>query len=471
MNQYCNKNMVATTIKETQEKLRKGEISYKELLSGFLSRIKERNEETNALLSVMEKQSEKIKNVSSELPLYGAVFAIKDNILIKGESCTAGSKLLEHYRAPFDATVIEKIRRNGGVFIGKANMDEFAMGSSSENSAFGEIRNPYDLEKVPGGSSGGCAVAVKDGMCNAALGSDTGGSIRQPAAFCGVVGFKPTYGTVSRYGVISMASSFDQVGPFANSVEDAQLIFETIRGKDEKDSVTSNFEKKEAPKSIKVGIPEEYFVEGMEKEVEDAIKEAISKIEKNDIEVVNVNLPHTEYALPAYEIIMASEVSANMARYDGIRYGLEFDRPAAKSIEEAYLKNRGGGFGKEARRRIILGTYTLSAGYYDAYYIKAQKVRNLIASDFSDAFKKVDVILAPATPTLPFNIGEKVEDPLSMHLSDIFTVTSNLAGLPALSIPCGERKGLPVGMQVIGDRFNEDILFHVSKKLEKIWKK
>lgn len=460
------------TIKETQEKLERGEFFPEDLISGFLSRIEERNGELNALLAVLNDQAEKIKEKKKDLPLYGAVFAIKDNILIKEESCTAASKILEHYRAPYSATVIERIEEKGGVFIGKANLDEFAMGSSNENSAFGEVRNPRDPARVPGGSSGGCAAAVADGMCNAALGSDTGGSIRQPASFCGVVGFKPTYGTVSRYGVTSMASSFDQVGPLTNSVEDAELVFNAIEGKDERDSVTSDRKKRELKKEvIKVGIPEEYFVEGMEEVVKDSVKEAINEIEKEkDIEIVKLSLPHTEYALPAYEIIMSSEVSANIARYDGIRYGLEFERPEAGSIEEAYFENRGEGLGKEVRRRVMLGTFALSAGYYDAYYIKAQKIRKLVAEDFKKAFKEVDVIFTPATPTLPFKIGEKIEDPLAMKLSDIFTVPVNLAGLPALSLPYKKESSLPIGVQVIADRFNEDVLFHAAKKFEEIWK-
>ncbi len=458
-----------TTIKETQEKLRSGKTSPKKVVSSFLSRIKERNKEINALLSVFENAQEEMEKKDKNLPLYGAVFVIKDNILIKGERCTAGSKILEHYIAPFDATVIEKIKEKGGVFIGKGNLDEFAMGSSTENSSFGPTKNPLNTQRVPGGSSGGPAAAVADKMCNAGIGSDTGGSIRQPAAFCGVVGFKPTYGTVSRSGVMSMASSFDQVGPFANSVEDAKIIFEAIQGKDYRDSVTSDLLRKKVKNKIKIGIPKEYFVKGIEEDIKKNIEKAIAKIKGSDFEIEEISLPHTEYALPAYEIIMASEVSANMARYDGIRYGLEFERPKAKTIEEAYLKNRGEGFGKEVKRRIILGTYSLSAGYYDAYYIKAQKIRSLIAEDFDKAFRKVDVILTPVTPTLPFKIGEKIEDPLSMHLSDIFTVTANLAGLPAISLPCGESKGLPVGAQILAKRFHEDILFFATEKFEKIW--
>ncbi len=457
------------TIKETQEKLKSGELSARDLVDSFLSRIKERNKDTNALLSVFEGVKEDIEKVDKKLPLYGAVFVIKDNILIKGERCTGGSKILEHYIAPSDATVIEKIRAAGGVFIGKGNLDEFAMGSSTENSAFGTTKNPLDLERVPGGSSGGSAAAVADGMCNVALGSDTGGSIRQPAAFCGVVGFKPTYGTVSRSGAMSMASSLDQIGPFTNSVEDAETVFNIISGKDKKDSVTSDLIKKEVKEKVVVGVPKEYFVDGIQKEIKEGMELAIKKLKDNQIEVVEVTLPHTEYALPVYEIIMASEVSANMARYDGIRYGLEFGRKEAKTIQDAYLENRGGGFGKEVKRRIILGTYALSAGYYDAYYIKAQKVRRLIAEDFKKVFEKVDVILTPTTPTLPFKIGEKVDDPLSMHLSDIFTVTVNLAGLPGISLPCAKSGDFFVGAQVLADRFYEEKLFHAAKKFEKIW--
>ncbi len=458
------------TIREAQEAIRTKKITEEQLVDTFLSRIRERNDDVRALLTVFESTKEELKKQDKNLPLYGAVFAIKDNILVEGERCTAGSKILEHYTAPFNATVINKIKENGGVIIGKANLDEFAMGSSTESSAFGPTRNPLDLERVPGGSSGGVAAAVADKMCNCGLGTDTGGSIRQPAAFCGVIGFKPTYGTVSRSGAISMASSLDQVGPFANNVEDAKLVFDVIKGKDKYDSVTSDIIKKKVKQKIKIGVPKEYFVDGISDDVKKVIKGAIDKIENSKIEVVEITLPHTEYALAAYEIIMASEVSANMARYDGIRYGLEFDRPAAKTIQEAYLENRGLGFGKEVKRRIILGTYTLSAGYYDAYYIKAQKVRKLIADDFKRAFSKVDAIVAPTTPTLPFKIGEKVEDPLEMHLSDIFTVTANLAGLPAISMPCGKKGALPVGIQVMTDRFYEDVLFSISKRLEEIWK-
>jgi aspartyl-tRNA(Asn)/glutamyl-tRNA(Gln) amidotransferase subunit A len=457
------------TIKETQEKLKKGMTSPEEVVDSFLLRIEERNDEVKAFLKVFDNVKEELKKTDKNLPLYGAIFAIKDNISIKNEQCTAGSKILERYVASSDATVIKNIKKNGGVFIGKTNLDEFAMGSSTENSAFGPSKNPIDTKRVPGGSSGGSAVAVADGMCNAALGSDTGGSIRQPAAFCGVVGFKPTYGTVSRSGVVSMASSFDQVGPFANTIEDTEMIFRAIAGKDSYDAVTSDISKKGVKEKFKIGVPREYFVDGMSKEIKETIEKAISDVTKNGIEVVEISLPHTEYALATYEIIMASEVSANLARFDGIRYGIDIERGAAKTIHEAYLENRGEGFGKEAKRRIILGTYVLSAGYYDAYYIKAQKIRKLIAEDFKNAFLKIDAILTPTTPTLPFKIGEKIEDPLSMHLSDIFTVTANLAGLPAISFPCGKSGDFFVGAQILTNRFHEDLLFKVSKKLEEIW--
>jgi aspartyl-tRNA(Asn)/glutamyl-tRNA(Gln) amidotransferase subunit A len=461
------------TIKETQKRLRNKETTPEEVVADFLSLIKDKNKEMNVFLDVFQDTVEEMKKKDSNLPLYGAVFGIKDNILIKGKRCTAGSKILENYTASFDATVIEKIKEKGGVFIGKTNMDEFAMGSSTENSAFGPTRNPYDLERVPGGSSGGSAVAVSAGMCNIALGSDTGGSVRQPAAFCGVVGFKPTYGAISRSGVISMASSFDQIGIFANTVEDTKLVFDSIRGKDEKDSVTVDFnggsvETKKKDKVV-VGVPKEYFVEGISSEVKESIEEAFSKIEGKEIELVDISLPHTEYALPVYEIIMASEVSSNLARYDGVRYGKEDGESAIKGIEELYMKNRGKGLGKEVKRRVVLGTYTLSSGYYDAYYIKAQKVRALIIDDFKKAFQEVDAIIVPTTPTLPFKIGEKIEDPLTMHLSDIFTVTASISGLPAISIPCAKKNGLPVGVQLIGDRFKEELLFNIAEKFEKIW--
>ncbi len=448
------------SIKETRTALQKGEISFSDLVSSFKERIKEKNKDINAVLSVFDTE------VNEEGELYGAVFLVKDNIMVKGEKCTASSGMLSHYTAPFDATVIEKIKKKGGVVIGKTNLDEFAMGSSTETSVFGPTKNPLDTSRVPGGSSGGSAAAVSDSMCSVALGSDTGGSIRQPASFCGVVGMKPTYGSVSRNGLIAMSSSFDQIGPLARTVEDAEIVFNAICGKDERDSTTVDYYAKEG-EGLRIGVPKEYFVDGMDKGVREVMDSAVSKID----EVVEISLPHTDYALAAYYIITCSEVSSNMARFDGMRYGLEKERPYSKSIIEAYINNRGDYLGEEVKRRIILGTYSLSSGYYDDYYLQAQKVRRLVYEDFEKAFKEVDLILTPTTPCFPFVIGERVNDPLSMYLSDIFTVTVNLAGLPAISLPCGEKNGLSVGAQLIAPRFAEKNLFKGAKMLEQLWKR
>ncbi len=453
-------NLTEITLKETKEGLKKGKFSLQDVVTAFKNRIKEKNKEINAVISVVSDFRE-----NKNLPLYGAVFVVKDNILVKNEKCTAGSKMLEHYIAPFDATVISKIKDAGGVIIGKGNMDEFAMGSSTESSAFGATKNPLSLSKVPGGSSGGPAAALASNMCNTAIGSDTGGSIRQPAAFCGVVGMKPTYGTVSRNGLISMSSSLDQIGPLTKTVEDAETIFNVIKGKDKYDSTTVDIHKKGKDK-LRIGIPKEYFVDGLDDRIKKTIDKAIEKITVN---LEEISLPYTEYALPAYYIIMPSEISSNLARFDGMRYGLEKGRPASDSILDAYLKNRGDSFGREVKRRIALGTFSLSSGYHDAYYLQAQKVRSLIFEDFQKAFKKVDLILTPTTPNLPFNIGEKIDNPVSMYLSDIFTVTANLAGLPAISLPCGEIDGFSVGAQLIAPRFCEEDLFNGAKMLEKIW--
>ncbi len=446
---------------EAREEIKKGKFSLSDLVSSFKKRIERRNGEVNAIISTIDYSESK-----KDLPLHGAVFVFKDNIAVKGEKCTAGSNILKDYISPFDATVTRKIKESGGVIIGKANMDEFAMGSSTETSFFGPTKNPISLSRVPGGSSGGSAAATADFMCNVALGSDTGGSVRQPAAFCGVVGMKPTYGVVSRNGVIAMASSFDQISPFARTVSDAEAVFNVIRGKDIYDSTTASgiAAKKTGP--LKVGIPKEYFVEGVDKGIRLTIDKAISKIKG---EVEEISLPHTEYALPAYYIIMASEVSSNMARFDGIRYGAEGRHKKGESLLETYLNNRAELIGSEVKRRMVLGTYSLSSGYYDAYYLRAQKVRSLIIEDFQKAFKKVDVILTPTTPNLPFEIGEKIDDPVQMYLSDIFTVTAGLAGVPAISLPCGEWEGLPVGAQIIAPRFSEENLFREAKVLEKIW--
>jgi len=396
--------------------------------------------------------------------LCGIPMAIKDNILVDGLKCTSASKILENYIAPYDATVIQKIKEQGAVILGKTNMDEFAMGSSTETSAFGVTRNPRDPERVPGGSSGGSAAAVAANLAVAALGSDTGGSIRQPASFCGVVGLKPTYGAVSRYGCAAYASSLDQIGPLAKSVEDAKTVFDAIRGRDEMDSTSTDASLDFSPRQkYRVGIPKEYFIKGMDPRVESIIRKKLAEFEKLGNEVVEISLPHTEYALACYYIIATSEASANLARYDGIRFG--YTSPDAKDIEHIYLESRGRGFGPEVRRRVMLGTYVLSAGYYDAYYVRAQKVRTLIKRDFDKALEDVDAIIAPVSPTPAFKIGEKMDDPLQMYLSDIFTISINLAGVPSLALPAGDINGLPVGLQILGKHFDESRLFAIGEKL------
>jgi len=487
------------TIKKFNEGLVKKEFSAFEITKAFFDLIKSRDKEIGAYLRLSENTAlERAKIVDAELNsnsklsiLAGIPLAIKDNILIKGEITTAASKILENYKASYDATVIKKLKNNGAVFLGKTNMDEFAMGSSTENSAFQKTKNPADLERVPGGSSGGSAAAVAADMAVAALGSDTGGSIRQPANFCGIVGLKPTYGAVSRYGLIAMASSLDQIGPITKTVEDAAILFKEISGKDKFDATSvdikyndespyinyvgdellnPNFEK---IKKLKIGLPKEYFtvpdfasdevdgrrVEGLNKETQKAVQETIENLKKSGFEFKEISLPRTKYALSCYYIIMPAEVSANVARFDGIRYSQMSNVKGQKlSLKDIYFKQRELGFGEEVKRRIILGTFVLSSGYYDAYYSKAQKVRQMIKHDFEKAFQEVDVILTPVSPTPAFKIGEKTSDPLQMYLEDIFTIPVNLAGLPAVSIPT-RTKGLPIGFQLIGKHFREaDIL-------------
>ncbi len=487
------------TIEKAQELIFRREISTEELVRIYFQRIKELDQEIHAFLDVYEEDAlmearridKEIRDSSLEFqdfPLLGTPGAVKDNILVKGKRATAGSKILENYIAPYDATVIKRLREAGAIILGKTNLDEFAMGSSTENSAFGPTKNPYDLTRVPGGSSGGSAAAVAAGEALWSLGSDTGGSIRQPAGFCGVVGLKPTYGAVSRYGLIAMASSLDQIGPFAKTVLDAAIVFEAISGPDQMDStsVQMNYrglskeirDAKFEIKKLRVGIPKEYFAKGIDPEVEKVIKNAIKKLEEFGAKIDEISLPHTPYALACYYIIQPAEVSANLARYDGIKYGKsKFQNSNLKiDLEKFYCEVRGEGFGKEVRRRILLGTYVLSAGYYDAYYSKAQKVRRLIREDFIDAFKKVDIILTPTSPTAAFKLGERLKDPLSMYLSDIYTVSVNLSGLPALSIPCGTiisnkyQSALPVGLQIIGRHFDERTILQVGNIFENILK-
>lgn len=477
-------DLTKLTIKEASQLLAARKISSLELTKEFLKLIKKKNDSVNAFLYIAEetalRQAEMAdgkRSVHQEVsPLLGIPLAIKDNILVKDLPCTAGSKILEDYRAPYDATVVRKIKEAGAVIIGKTNMDEFAMGSSTENSAFGPVKNPRDLERVPGGSSGGSAAAVAADECLGALGSDTGGSIRQPAAFCGVAGFKPTYGRVSRYGLIALASSLDQIGPLTKTVADARIIFETIAGYDENDATTL----KNWPlnpfvemKNLKVGVPNEYFAEGLAPEIEAAVRRKILDLEKSGAKIRGVDLPSTPYALACYYIIMPAEASSNLARYDGIKYGAsavkELSLAALGDLSAVYSETRGGKFGAEVKRRIILGTFVLSAGYYEAYYQKAQKVRSLIKRDFEKVFREVDVLLAPTTPTLPFKLGEKETDPLQMYLSDVYTVPANLAGLPALSLPIdGEVNGLPIGLQIIGRPNEDELVLTVGEQLEAI---
>ena len=457
------------TIKDTIKAFKEKEFSSEELRREFLKSIKKENKELNAYLSVFEKEAlnEKNDGVFSGVPC-----AVKDNILIEDTICTAGSKILGNYVSTYDATVIKKLREAGAVFLGKTNLDEFAMGSSTENSAFGPTKNPHDLTRVPGGSSGGSAAAVAAGLAVFALGSDTGGSIRFPASFCGVVGLKPTYGRVSRRGLMAMASSLDQIGTLTKNVYDAALVLNIIAGRDEFDSTTvmgkvpdytDGIDK--SIKGLKIGVPKEYFGEGLDDEVKNSINKAISKLQNLGAEIIDISLPHSEYALAAYDIIMPCEASANLARYDGIKYGFS-EAGKVNNLLDVYLGSRGNGFGEEARRRIMLGTYALSAGYYDAYYRKAQQIRTLVKNDFDEAFKKVDVIIGPTAPTVAFKLGEKTADPLEMYLSDIYTVAINLAGVPAISIPCGFINKLPVGLQIIGRHFDEATILRVGHNFE-----
>ncbi len=468
------------TITQAHRGLLKKEFSSLELTKAFLNRIKKNDRGISAFLTVTEDlallQAKKIDDLISadkNIPvLAGIPLAVKDNILVEGIKTTCASKILENYIAPYDATCIKKLKKLGAVILGKTNMDEFAMGASTENSAFFPTKNPNDLTRVPGGSSGGSAAAVAGDLCCYALGSDTGGSIRQPASFCGVVGLKPTYGAVSRYGLVAFASSLDQIGPITKTAEDAKIVFEAISGKDPLDStsVESRMSNVKAQMSnLRVGIPKEYFVKGMDSEVERVIRKAIKNFKDLGAKIERISLPHTKYVIPTYYLISTSEASANLARYDGIKYGLSqptADQPRAgeaKNLLDVYLQSKEKGFGNEVKRRIMLGTYALSAGYYDAYYLRAQKIRTLIIEDFNTAFKKVDVILTPTAPTPAFKIGEKSADPLSMYLCDIFTASVNLVGLPAVSIPAGLSGNLPVGLQIIGKPFEENKILKISQ--------
>jgi aspartyl-tRNA(Asn)/glutamyl-tRNA(Gln) amidotransferase subunit A len=446
------------------------------LAERYLAAIEESNQEINAYLSVDREgalaQAAKVDAGESMGPLAGIPIGIKDVLTIKGQPATAGSKILEGYRPPYTATAVQKLIDAGAVILGKLNCDEFAMGSSNENSAYGPVHNPVALDRVPGGSSGGSAAAVAAGMAVATLGTDTGGSIRQPASFCGVVGVLPTYGRVSRYGLIAFASSLDRVGPFASSVRDTATVLGVIAGHDPLDATSSTepvpdytVEIDRGVKGMRLGVPAEYFAEGLDSEVRTAVETTIEQLRGAGAEIVPIALPHTRYAVPTYYVIATAEASANLARFDGVRYG--YRAPDAKTLGEMYRLSRESGFGSEVKRRILLGTYVLSAGYYDAYYKKAQQVRRLLTDDFLTAFTKVDAILTPTAPTPAFKLGEKADDPMAMYLADIYTVTGSLAGICGISVPCGEsREGLPIGLQILGRHFAESTIFRVAQAVE-----
>ncbi len=449
------------------------------LAGEYYERIRREDPEIGAFLTLCEEralaQAGQIDQMAAEgiplPPLAGVPVAIKDVMVTAGVRTTAGSKILDNFIPPYDCTAVARLEAAGAVILGKLNCDEFAMGSSTENSAYFPVHNPRDKSRVPGGSSGGSAAAVAAEMAVATLGTDTGGSIRQPASFCGVVGLKPTYGRVSRYGLIAFASSLDHIGPFANTVKDAALMLRIIAGRDAMDSTSAEVsvpdyvaELEKPVRGLRVGVAKEYFGEGLDAEVRAAVEAAIQKLAELGCEIVPVSLPHTEYAIPTYYIVATAEASSNLARFDGVRYGF---RAKAGNLSEMYRLTRDGGFGMEAKRRIMLGTYALSAGYYDAYYLKAQKVRTLLARDFEEAFQKVDVIASPTAPTPAFKLGEKVDDPLAMYLADIYTVTANLAGIPGISVPCGENhEKLPIGLQLFGRHFDEATLLCVANAYE-----
>ena len=478
-------NHTDLTIAAFRDGFRAKDFSAREVVQDLFTRIEKEDGTIGAFLSLSKERAilaaekaDEVRAMGGELSsLSGVPLALKDNMLVEGEITTAGSKILEHYTASYDATVVRKLKETGAVLMGKTNLDEFAMGSSTENSAFHVTKNPHDPSRVAGGSSGGSAAAVAAGYAVAALGSDTGGSIRQPAALCGVVGMKPTYGTVSRFGLIAMASSLDQIGPFTKTVEDARILFHAIAGKDIHDATSVDtrlprFHHTADARTVEkltIGIPKEYFLGGIDPKVERGVTEAVDRLKRLGFSFKEISLPHTKYALSAYYIIMPAEVSTNLARLDGIRYARGTGE--AKKLIDIYLKTRAQGFGRETRRRVLLGSFVLSSGYYDAYYAKAQKVRRLIAEDFTDAFREVDVILTPVTPTPAFPIGEKASDPLSMYLSDIFTIPVNLAGVPAISIPVKRYQTgsgeLPIGFQLIGKHFHEDDILGIGERYEK----
>ena len=466
------------TIAEAARLLRLHSISVAELVTAHVERIAKVDPLVKAFLRATPEMYEKQAEAADEKlrrreggPLTGIPLAVKDVLCVKGIETTAGSKILRGFKPPYTGTAVQRLFDAGAVMLGVTNCDEFAMGSSTENSGYYPTHNPWDLDRVPGGSSGGSAAAVAAGEAMIAVGTDTGGSIRQPAAVCGVVGMKPTYGRVSRYGLIAFASSLDQIGPFARSVEDASLVLDAMSGHDPLDATSSdrpNDVRKDFDKGVKgmrLGMPREYFdVEGMEPGVNKAVREAIKALEDAGAEIVDVTLPHTDYGLAAYYIIAPAECSSNLARFDGVKYGMSVQD--VDNITEMYMRTRRQGFGEEVRRRIMLGTYALSSGYYDAYYLKAQKVRTLIKRDFDDAFSKCDAIVSATSPVVAFPIGSKTDDPLSMYLCDVLTLGGNLAGLPGISVPCGTSQGLPVGLQVLAPQWREDVALRVARAYE-----
>ena len=473
-------NITELTVHDLQQKLKSKELTIAEILESYCNRINEKEPEVEAFVTTYleeakaeaKKIQEKIDNGEDLGEYAGIPIGIKDNLCMKGTKTTCSSKMLENFVSPYDATVIEKLKDENIISLGKLNMDEFAMGSSTESSYFKKTKNPWNLNKVPGGSSGGSAAAVAANMVPWALGSDTGGSIRQPASLCGVVGLKPTYGLVSRFGLVAFASSLDQIGPITKDVRDSAMLLSLIAGHDEKDTTSEEIEKKDYTKALKndvkglkIGVPKEFFGEGINEEVKKELTKAIETYKELGAEVEEFSLDVAKYALATYYIIACAEASSNLGRFDGIRYG--YRTPEYSNLKEIYKKSRSEGFGEEVKRRIILGTYVLSSGYYDAYYKKAQKVRTLVSNEFSKAFEKYDVILTPTSPVTAFNIGEKSNNPLEMYLADICTVSINIAGVPAISIPCGvDSEGMPVGMQLIGNKFEEEKILNAAYTFE-----
>jgi aspartyl-tRNA(Asn)/glutamyl-tRNA(Gln) amidotransferase subunit A len=465
-------------IRDYHERLRKKELSVEELLEAFLGRIQNVDIQIRAFLSLNEEARAQARELQENVPegvfppLWGIPIAIKDNICTENLPTTCGSRILENFVAPYDATVIEKLKKAGAIILGKTNMDEFAMGSSTENSAFGPTRNPFDLRRVPGGSSGGSAAALAALEVPLALGSDTGGSVRQPASFCGVVGLRPTYGRVSRYGLVSFASSLDQIGPMARNVEDCITLFEVISGSDDRDSTCAPyppFSRQDIPpeeeiRKMKVGVPREYFASGVDEAIVKRVQDVLGLLEREGLECVEVSLPHTDCALEAYYIVAPAEASSNLARYDGVLYGL---RGEGSTLQEMYFQTRTRGFGKEVKRRIILGTYSLSSGYYDDYYLKGMKVRTLVRRDFEEALQTCHFLVTPVSPCFPFFLGERTTSPYQMYLADVFTIPSAMAGIPGISINCGYVNGLPVGLQILSGPFKEGWLFGLALFLEK----